>query len=132
MSKSIINKIALSKDYWLDDFQCPCCQTVKLDARVVAMMQQITNLTDKRIVPNSAYRCPKHNKEVGGSPTSQHMDGFCVDITIPKGYNDIDFAAICEQAGARRVGVYKDRWFLHLSVEDAYRNGKRLSKRFYL
>lgn len=32
------------------------------------------------IVVNSGYRCPKLNKAVGGSATSQHMNGEAVDI----------------------------------------------------
>ncbi len=34
------------------------------------------------ITINSAYRCPAHNKKVGGSPKSQHVDGTATDITV--------------------------------------------------
>ncbi len=36
----------------------------------------------KPIYVNSGYRCPLLNKEVGGSPTSQHMKGEAADITV--------------------------------------------------
>ncbi len=36
----------------------------------------------KPIHVNSGYRCPQLNKEVGGSPTSQHMKGEAADITV--------------------------------------------------
>jgi hypothetical protein len=35
----------------------------------------------KPIKVNSGYRCPKLNKAVGGSATSQHMTGQAADIT---------------------------------------------------
>jgi len=43
----------------------------------------------------SAFRCPKHNKYVGGSPKSRHMDGEALDIEIPKGMTKKEFADIC-------------------------------------
>lgn len=39
----------------------------------------------KPIRVNSSYRCPKLNKLVGGSPTSQHMTGTAVDIAANGG-----------------------------------------------
>lgn len=35
----------------------------------------------KPIIVNSGYRCPKLNKKVGGSPTSDHLRGAAADIT---------------------------------------------------
>lgn len=34
----------------------------------------------KPIYVNSGYRCPKHNREVGGVPNSQHTCGEAADI----------------------------------------------------
>ncbi len=34
------------------------------------------------LIITSAYRCPKLNKEVGGSPTSQHLNGTAADFII--------------------------------------------------
>ena len=36
----------------------------------------------KPIKVNSGFRCPRLNKEVGGSPSSQHMKGEAADITV--------------------------------------------------
>lgn len=35
----------------------------------------------KPVYVNSGYRCPELNKAVGGSPTSDHMQGRAADIT---------------------------------------------------
>lgn len=35
------------------------------------------------IVPNSGYRCPELNTAVGGSSSSQHMQGEAIDFEVP-------------------------------------------------
>lgn len=41
--------------------------------------------------PNSGYRSPELNREIGGSPRSQHCKGEAVDIEIP-GISNYDLA----------------------------------------
>lgn len=46
------------------------------------------------IVPNSGYRCPKLNTAIGGSSSSQHMQGEAVDFEVP-GVSNLDLAHWC-------------------------------------
>lgn len=55
---------------------------------IECLEQLVDNILDplreawgKPIHVNSGYRCPRLNKEVGGSPSSQHMKGQAADIT---------------------------------------------------
>ncbi len=34
---------------------------------------------------NSGYRCPEHNRNIGGSPNSQHMNGNAADLSCNLG-----------------------------------------------
>lgn len=69
---------------------------------------------------NSGYRTPAHNKEVGGSPTSQHITGQAVDI-IPL-EKDIDnvFALIIREFKYDQVILERNsrgsRW-IHISYK---------------
>ncbi|HWX91142.1 MAG TPA: D-Ala-D-Ala carboxypeptidase family metallohydrolase [Terriglobales bacterium] len=34
-------------------------------------------------VVNAGYRCPRHNQDVGGVPSSEHTRGLAADIRLP-------------------------------------------------
>jgi len=50
--------------------------------RLAEELQVIRNVTESPITINSAYRCPAHNKAVGGAKSSQHLLGKASDIVI--------------------------------------------------
>ncbi|MBC7769525.1 MAG: peptidase M15 [Phycisphaerales bacterium] len=46
-----------------------------------AGMEKVRSLLgDKAISISSGFRCPQLNQAIGGSPTSDHMEGFSVDF----------------------------------------------------
>lgn len=45
------------------------------------VLDPLREIYGKPITVNSGYRCPKVNKAVGGSATSDHVKGFAADIT---------------------------------------------------
>lgn len=69
------------------EFACRCCGQLPTSMRenIEALVKEVLNPARERlgrpIVVNSGYRCPKHNKEVGGVANSQHMRGEAADIT---------------------------------------------------
>ena len=46
------------------------------------LLQKIRDKYGKPMHINSGYRCPKLNSKVGGSKTSQHMNGSAADISV--------------------------------------------------
>lgn len=52
-----------------------------LERLVEKVLDRLREIYGKPITVNSGYRCPELNKAVGGSKTSDHMNGFSVDIT---------------------------------------------------
>ncbi len=49
------------------------------------------------------YRCPKHNRAVGGVPTSAHTRGYAVDIRCVDSHSRFVMLQALLEAGFRRV-----------------------------
>lgn len=63
------------------DNQCTKEQEVRLKELTENVLDPLREAYGKPIRVNSGYRCPKLNKAVKGSPTSDHMQGMAADIT---------------------------------------------------
>ena len=92
-----MNNIKISDNFNLREFQCKCgCGTVKLHSELLRRLQAIRTETGRAVVINSGYRCPTHNKKVGGASNSQHLHGKAADIVI-KGLPIAEQRKICEK-----------------------------------
>jgi uncharacterized protein YcbK (DUF882 family) len=92
-----VNNIKVSENFKLSEFQCKCgCQTVKLHSELLRRLQAIRTETGRPVVINSGYRCPAHNRTVGGASGSQHLHGKAADIVI-KGLSIAEQRKICEK-----------------------------------
>lgn len=110
----MINNIKISKDFLLSEFESPDTKEVKLDPRLVKLNQAFRDRVGVPYTPNSAYRTPEHNKRVGGSPKSQHLEGKAIDIPLLKGYTIDEMADIAEEICFDGIGKYET--FMHLDV----------------
>ena len=77
----------LTKNFRLSEFACKDGTPVpsELMQNVIELAEQLQVLRDfigKPIRVNSAYRTPSHNKKVGGSPLSQHLQAKAADIKV--------------------------------------------------
>lgn len=81
--KGVVTKI--SANFSSNEFDCKCfypeCDKTYIDLDHVKKLQKIR---DKKgpVNINSAYRCPRHNKDVGGATNSEHPKGVATDITV--------------------------------------------------
>ena len=108
---------------------CKCCGQLppfareNIEALVENVLDPLRERYGKPIVVNSGYRCPKHNKEVGGAPRSQHMAGEATDIrpSEPIDLNRLR-QLIIESRKFDQLIVYKN--FLHVSWKRS-RNNRR-------
>lgn len=75
----------LSKHFDASEFACHCCGrgSDKIAPKLIELLEQLRAKANAPIHINCAYRCPKHNAEVGGVPNSQHVVGTAADIYIP-------------------------------------------------
>lgn len=76
----------LSRNFTLQELSCKCgrCETNPEDIsqNLVYQLQKLRDHLGLPIKIASGYRCPAHNKAIGGAKRSQHILGKAVDIDI--------------------------------------------------
>jgi len=107
----------LSAHFSRAEFACHCCGEFQLDLGLLGALEALRNLAGVPIVVQSGYRCPKHNRDVGGQAHSQHVLGKAADIRLPGlGLQHMYELAVAVPALAEGgIGAY-DRGFLHVDV----------------
>lgn len=89
---------------------------VKVDERLLYLLENIRNYVGKPVHINSGYRSPEYNATLkNASPRSQHCNGKAADIWVegvtPKQIADI---AECYLGSSGGIGIYKT--FTHVDV----------------
>lgn len=100
------------------------CDMVKVDEKLVALLENIRNFTGKPVHINSGYRSPKYNKTIkNASPSSQHCAGKAADIVI-SGVSPAKVAEIaeCYLGSSGGIGIYKN--FTHVDVRNGHSRWK--------
>ena len=121
----------MTKNFKLKEFNCKgnikgcdCQMPLEVYENIIKLSSQLQFLRDytgRPITVNSGYRCPDHNKKIGGSKRSQHMLGKAADITI-QSLKPAEVFVIIEdlidmghmlQGG---LGLYEKRGFVHYDI----------------
>jgi uncharacterized protein YcbK (DUF882 family) len=90
-----MNEIRISDDFLLSEFESPDTKEVKIDEKLIKLVQAIRNEIGQPLTINSGYRTPGRNKEVGGAKNSRHLYGDAVDIrTWDTNYTPDEFAEL--------------------------------------
>ena len=99
------------------------------------LLQKIRDKYGKPMHINSGYRCPKLNSKVGGSKTSQHMNGSAADISVGSAKQNKElFDFIVKMANNKEIQFrqlideYEYKW-MHLAInckENSFRNNQIL------
>lgn len=74
----------LSNNFWSTEFDCQCnnatCQWTLIDLDHVKNLQKLRDQLGESLKITSGYRCPTHNKAVGGATRSRHVAGDATDL----------------------------------------------------
>src|SRR5262245_13000950 len=73
---------AVSEHFRDQELWCPHCRINNCTPELVASLENLRLQLSKPIIVMSAYRCPEHNRKVGGVPSSQHLLGNAADIRV--------------------------------------------------
>jgi len=113
------DNIKLSENFKVSEFRCKCgCGTLLIDEKLVDNLQKIRDHFGAPITINSAYRCAKHNKNVGGASGSRHTKGQAADIVV-QNVKPKTVAQYAESIGILGIGLYetsKDGYFVHVDT----------------
>jgi len=112
------NSIMLSKNFESTEFDCNgkgCCNQTEIDPKLVEILQKIRDHFGASVVINSAYRCSKHNKSIGGASKSKHLYGQAADIKV-SGVKPLDVARYAEDIGVNGIGLYSN--FTHIDTRN--------------
>lgn len=110
-----MNLIQVSKNFYLSEFQCPCCSRVMIDEKLLANLQELRDVINEPIIITSGYRCPMYNHKVGGVAGSYHTVGKAVDITV----NNITLPELyfmAQELEFKGFGLYEQKGFIHLDI----------------
>lgn len=119
------NKYFKEKEFYCKCGQCKLPEGMPSDV-LIDVLVEIREHFNAPITINSGYRCPTHNKKVGGAPKSRHTHGDAVDFIV-KGVKTKDvFKHV--------LATYNDKPFgiaLSINANDEYRGFVHLDTRGY-
>ncbi len=99
-----------------DEFKCKCgCGLNNSSHLMKAMLDSAREEAGVPFKINSGTRCEQHNKNVGGSPTSSHVKGLAVDISVTTSADRDKILRALIKAGFKRIGIYKT--FIHADID---------------
>lgn len=99
------------------EFACNCCKQENIDEKLVAKLDLARELAGIPFKINSAYRCPKHNANVGGVKDSSHVGGYAVDVAVPNCSSSARYKMVTAflVSGFTRIGIYNS--FIHVDID---------------
>jgi uncharacterized protein YcbK (DUF882 family) len=122
----------LSRNFSTHEFNCRCCGRAEINPNLVDALQELRDLAAAAVRITSGYRCPEHNRAVGGASRSQHLLGNAADIVID-GRSVAETYELAEQVPVFRnggIGVYPEQGFVHVDVRDGRARWGRLDGRY--
>ena len=98
------------------ELACSCCGALLVDEEALDKLQEARQRLGKPLRINSAYRCPKHNAKVKGSPKSQHLQGKAFDVALST-VTPLELLKAAKAAGFTGIGRYDS--FVHVDTGPA-------------
>ena len=110
-----MNKVKLSRNFYLYEFESPETKEVIIFDGLVSKLQLARDYVKKALVITSGYRTEKYNMLVGGKEKSQHRVGCAVDISVVN-HQPFTLKSLLEQVGFKQVIYYKEKNFIHAAL----------------
>lgn len=102
------------------EFACKCCGNLlvtKESADAWDKIEEFRKVVKVPVIINSAYRCEKHNEEIGGAKNSNHLKGIAFDVRITDRLSRKSIYDAAEKVGFKGFGDYKN--FVHVDTGKA-------------
>lgn len=118
----------LSTHFDASEFRCKCgCGQGNPSKLLIERLEKLHTLMNaKAIIINSGYRCPKHDRSVGGSGKGAHTRNIAADIVVKKQdgtlYTAEDIAEAAERIGFGGIGMMRDACHVDTRDKETYDN----------
>ncbi|SHI79227.1 N-acetylmuramoyl-L-alanine amidase [Anaerovibrio lipolyticus DSM 3074] len=111
-----------SKYFSKAETECHCgCGGNVINPLLLQTLDQLRDMIGGPLELSCAYRCPAHNREVGGVDNSQHVLGNAADVLVPD-YGHCNTAEqlawYATEIGFDGIGIYPESGFVHVDVRD--------------
>ena len=102
------------------EFKCKCgkCDGGVMDAAFLSKLERARVQANTPFVITSGFRCPAHNKAVGGKPASAHLEGKAVDISYKDSNKAFLILKALIDAGFNRIGHNPKHKFFHVDTSE--------------
>ncbi len=97
------------------EFACKHCGEAKIDSELLAVLELLRNYYNVPVTITSGYRCPTHNKNVGGAPKSKHVEGIAADIQV-KGFTPDEVYHFLDMTFPNSYGIGLYSGWVHIDV----------------
>lgn len=109
----------MSKYFHPHEFKCKCGRCKKgfaqMDVDLLERLEMARMVAGVPFVITSAMRCADWNEKVGGIPTSSHLDGYAVDLSVRDNKTRYKIFNSLIRTGFHRIGIYKN--FIHTDLD---------------
>ena len=108
----------LNAYFAFSEFACKCddpkCRQTLIHTGLASKLAALREAVARPLTLNCAYRCPPHNKAVGGADHSIHVYGAAADVRLPQGITTDELADMAEKLGFQGIGKYDS--FVHMDM----------------
>lgn len=102
-------------NFTADEFKCKHCGEIKIDGRLLLILQEIRNRYGKPMIITSGYRCPTYNAAIGGVPGSAHTYGYAADILVKTSQDRYELLRSIIEVDVPRIGIASN--FIHIDID---------------
>lgn len=127
------DKTQLSKNFNVSEFKCKCGGThnIRVSDELIAKLQQITDLVKADyVIISSGYRCSTHDRNVGGSGSGPHVDGYAADCCFYKNGKPIStklLSCVAQDIGFMGIAnITSDYAWIHLDMKGRVYKGNEI------
>lgn len=103
------------KHFKESEFDCPCCGANKMNKTFLFELDLARDRAGSPFKVNSGYRCPAHNKKIGGVNNSAHTKGEAADIEVKNSADRFNKLDALLGMHFKRIGIAKT--FIHVDSD---------------
>jgi len=100
------------------EIACKGTGSILINEGALDKLQALRTRLGKPLVLTSAYRSPEHNRYVGGTKASKHMEGIAFDVRMDN-HDPHEFEAAARAVGFTGFGYYPRSGFMHIDTGPA-------------